>query len=58
MLAAAHGSQESVEALVAAGADIRRREKSGRNAAEFARSAGFVNIAQYLDERAAKKSLF
>ncbi len=49
MMAARYGASESVELLLARGADPRSRNERGLNAADFARGAGRDKLADRLD---------
>jgi ankyrin repeat protein len=49
MHAAAEGNLDVVKLLIAAGANTRLRDIDGDNAAFFARQAGHVAVAQYLE---------
>ncbi len=52
MMAARYGSEASVKRLLAAGADVRRRNERGLSAADFARGAGRDSLAAELDRLA------
>jgi hypothetical protein len=49
MAAAAAGQEKAVAFLLQAGADPSRRDPSGRSAAELARAAGHVALAERLE---------
>lgn len=53
MMAAMYGSEDAVDALLAAGADRRARNELGLDAADFARKAGRDRLAQRLQPAAA-----
>lgn len=49
MLASELGNQKVVEMLVKYGANIRRRDNKGLTAVDYAKSAGFSDLARYLE---------
>ena len=53
ILAAVEGQLEEVEALLAAGANVKTRNKSGKSALSIATEKGYAEIAQLLKKHGA-----
>lgn len=49
MMAARYGPEESVQLLIARGADVKRRNELGQHAGDFARASGREKLAAQLD---------